>query len=86
MDDWVGEIRFDPEITAKLREKHGLTPDQVRAAVAWGGHDEARWDTDPTYGRRLIVTGSDDQGPLRAYLRPIDRDDGLWECLTAWRI
>jgi hypothetical protein len=86
VEEWVGEIRFAPEIVAKLREKHGLHPDQIRRAVACGAHDEARWDDDPDYGRRLILTGSDDLGTLRAFLRPIDREDGLWECLTAWRI
>ena len=70
----------------KLKEKHGLTPEQVRQAVAWGGHDEARWHMDSDYGPRLILTGSDDQGLLRVFLRPNDRADGLWECLTAWRI
>ena len=85
MRDWVGEIRFSPAVVAKLRAKHGLTPEQVRAVVANGAHDDFRWDDDPLYGRRLILEGSDDLGPIRAYLRPIDRRDGLWECLTAWR-
>jgi hypothetical protein len=39
--EWVGEIRFDPEIVAKLREKHGLSPDEVRRAVACDMHDRA---------------------------------------------
>jgi hypothetical protein len=85
MKEWVGEIRFSPEVIEKLWTKHDLTPEEVRMAVACGAHDEYRWDNDPAYGRRLIVEGSDSQGRIRAYLRPIDRRDGLWECLTAWR-
>jgi len=84
--EWVGEIVFDPAVDRKLREKHDLTPDQVRQAVACGAHDRADWNEHPRYGPRLILTGSDGHGELIAYLRPLDREDGLWECLTAWRI
>jgi hypothetical protein len=38
------------------------------------------------YGERLVVTGTDETGPLIAYLRPVDESDGTWECLTAWRL
>lgn len=86
MREWVGEIRFSPAVERKLRIKHHLTPAQVKRAIAWGTHDWARWSTHPIYGRRLIISGSDAEGPVVAYLRPIDRKDGLWECLTAWRM
>jgi hypothetical protein len=86
MQEWVGEIRFSEAVEAKLWIKHNLTPAQVRAAVSCGAHDTYRWDRDKDYGRRLILEGSDADGPIRAYLRPIDRRDGLWECLTAWRV
>lgn len=85
MREWVGEIRFSAAVERKLRVKHNLTPSQVKAAVSCGAHDWAGWNTHPTYGRRLIIEGSDADGPILAYLRPIDRGDGLWECLTAWR-
>jgi hypothetical protein len=86
MQEWVGEVRFSAAVAEKLRVKHGLSPDQVRAAIAWGAATAGRWDDDPIYGRRLILEGSDIDGPIRVYLRPIDRRDGLWECLTAWRV
>jgi hypothetical protein len=86
MKEWVGEIRFSPAVVDKLWDKHELTPEDVRRAVSAGAHDDYRWDTDPLYGSRLIIQGSDAVGPIRAYLRPIDREDGLWECLTAWRV
>jgi hypothetical protein len=85
VQEWVGEIRFSPEVTEKLRTKHDLTPEQVRSAVACGAHDWGGWDDDPAYGRRLILRGSDERGTMLVLLRPIDRIDGLWECLTAWR-
>ena len=83
MSEWIGEIRFRPEVAEKLWDKHELTPEDVRQAVACGAHDRYSWDNDPDYGLRLILEGSDTRGRLRAYLRPIDREDGLWECLTA---
>ncbi|HEV2757103.1 MAG TPA: hypothetical protein VG318_15155 [Actinomycetota bacterium] len=86
MAEWVGEIRFSDAVTSKLRSKHNLTPDQVRSAVACGQHDTAVWHDHPVYGRRLILRGSDLVGPILVYLRPIDTDDGVWQCLTAWRI
>jgi hypothetical protein len=84
--EWIGEIRFDPEVEQKLRQKHALTPDQVRAAVALGSDDGMRWDEHEKYGRRLIVRGSATEGAIEAYLRPIDQTDGLWKCVTAWRL
>lgn len=86
MSDWVGEVTFSPEVEAKLRSKHNLTPTEIRSAIAWGNHAWAVWNDHPEYGRRLVVSGRSETGSLVAYLRPIDREDGLWECLTAWRI
>jgi hypothetical protein len=88
VSEWVGEIVFSPEVDRKIRQRAsgGVTPDQVRQAVACGAHDRADWHEDARYGRRLILTGSDDHGELVAYLRPLDQTDGRWECLTAWRI
>ncbi len=86
MDEWIGEVRFSPEVAAKLRTKHNLDTLTVRRAVALGAHDSAWWHTDPVYGRRLVVRGTADGICLRALLRPLDREDGLWECLTAWEV
>ena len=88
VDEWVGEIVFSDEVARKLRQRRrgGVTPDQVREAVACGGHDRATWNEHPKYGRRLVVIGSDDHGEIIAFLRPLDYADGRWECLTAWRV
>lgn len=86
MREWVGEIRFSEAVEAKLRTKHNLTPSQVRAAVSCNAHDQAIWKRHPQHGWRLMLVGSDDEGQIEAYLRPIDREDGLWQCLTAWRV
>lgn len=86
MQDWLGEIQFSPAVDRKLRTKHGLTPQQVRNAIAWGRHEKAWWDNHERYCRRLIVIAGDAHGKVIAYLRPIDRADGIWQCLTAWRM
>lgn len=84
---WIGYVIFAEEIAAKLRAKHSLTPDQVREAICWSTHERAAWDDHPVYGERLVVTGdSSTCGRIIAYLRPVDRSDGTWECLTAWRL
>lgn len=86
MAEWVGEIRFSAEVAEKLRNKHGLAPGRVRQAVSCGAHERAAWHIHPVYGRRLVLTGRDADGAIIAYLRPLDQTDGLWECLTAWRM
>lgn len=52
MDEWVGDIRFPLNNKEQKLRDRGLTPDQVRSAIAWGNPDEARWDDDPEHGRR----------------------------------
>jgi hypothetical protein len=74
------------EVEQKLREKHGVTGDQVREAVSLGAASRLTWDDDPRYGRRLIAMGDDEHGQLLSMLKPIDESDGKWECLTAWRL
>lgn len=86
MDVWIAEVRFEPEVEAKIKEKHNLTPARVREAVALGAADSVGWHTDPVYGRRLIATGSDADGKeMIVYLRPVDRDEEIWDCLTAMK-
>lgn len=87
MGEWIGEIRFSPEVEQKLRTRGDRpTPEQVREAVLCGAHERASWNVHPVYGRRLVVTGRDADGQVIAFLRPLDLADGLWECLTAWRM
>jgi hypothetical protein len=81
---WIAQVEFDPEVVTKLQTKHNISPDEVREAVCFGAHREARWHTHPQYGRRLIVIGDSYAGmPIVAYLKPIDQTDGIWDCRTA---
>src|SRR5215471_11601602 len=49
----------------KIRNRRGVTGDQVRAACQWPAVPlRAAWDDHPDYGRRLIVFARDEQGRL----------------------
>lgn len=75
---------FDPQVADKLVTKHHVTPDEVRQAVLFSSYRDARWHDHPVYGRRLIVRGhTDDQVPMLVILKPVDEEDGIWECRTA---
>lgn len=81
---WIAEIHFDDGVEAKIKEKHQLTAARVREAVSLGAADRVDWHTDLVYGRRLIATGTDaDDHTIIVYLRPVDRDEEIWDCLTA---
>ncbi|MDZ7731789.1 MAG: hypothetical protein U5R31_00575 [Acidimicrobiia bacterium] len=85
--EWIGDIYWDPEVEAKLRQKHQLTPAQVFDAVGLGAQEQESWHTDERYGERLLAIGSDDQGRMIVYLRPgLDEGSGQWDGLTAWRL
>jgi len=79
-------VLFDPKVADKLVRKHGVTPDEVKQAVLFSAYRDARWHSHPVYGRRLIVRGhTDDQVPILAILRPVNEEEGIWECRTARR-
>lgn len=84
---WIAEIRFPPPIEQKLHEKHGVSAWEVEEACLLGAHREARWRDHPEYGRRLLVRGTTYSGAsILACLKPIDMEDGIWECRTARRL
>ena len=87
MGEWIGVVEIPPHIAAKIKGKHGLTPDEVREAVCWGAADEARWHEDATHGRRLLAIGTPyhDRYRVLVVLVPVDRAAGIWRCKTAIR-
>lgn len=87
MGEWVAEIRIAEDVEAKIGTKHNLNGDQIRDAVLLGAEEEARWHNHPIYGRRLLLIGTDSGGTrILVYMRPVDQADGIWECLTAWKV
>ena len=68
---------------AEQGKYHNLTEDQIREAVMFG-HGTGTYREHTPYGPRLEVSGvAADGTPLKAWLEPVDRTDGLWECKTA---
>lgn len=81
---WIAEIRFEPAVVAKIGSKHGVTTNQVREALTLGAARQVDWHFDPRRGRRLIVSGvAADGRRIIAYLRPVDPDEEIFDCLTA---
>jgi hypothetical protein len=83
---WIAEIRMSERVAAKIKQKHGVTPNQVDEACMFFGYRAARWDVDADRGSRLIVRGADYDGiPLIVVLKPVNVADGIFKCVTAWR-
>lgn len=72
-------------VEVKLRNRRGLTGDQIRAACEWPARPlRAAWHDHPEHGRRLIVHVEDEQRRLlKVVLQPIDVVDGTWRLRTA---
>jgi hypothetical protein len=79
-------VIFDPRVADKLVTKHKVTPDEVKQAVLFSMYRDARWHDHAVYGRRLLVRGyTNDRVPILAILKPVNEEDGIWECRTARR-
>lgn len=85
-EEWIGEVQFSRGVETKLRERRGLTPEDVREAICCGVAEAAVWDDGPQRGSRLLVIGTTADGVrIKAVLLPVDREDGTWTCKTAMR-
>ncbi|HEY6749198.1 MAG TPA: hypothetical protein VI357_26210 [Mycobacteriales bacterium] len=72
-------------VDTKLRNRRGVTGEQVRAACEWPAMPvRAAWHDHPDHGRRLILLVRDEQGrSLKVVLQPIDPEDGTCSLRTA---
>jgi hypothetical protein len=83
--EWIGLILFPPDVLEHIQTKHNLTREDVNDAATLGHHESAVFKEHTPYGPRLMVIGTATNGArLVAWLRPIDRNDGFWECKTAY--
>ena len=83
---YIGHVEISPAIARKLKSKHGILPEEVRAACVY--RTVAQWHYHSRYGKRLLVVGSTDhrQGhgrTLKVILQSVDPHDGLWRLRTA---
>lgn len=83
----VAVLIIDASVEAKIKQKHNLTPVEVREAVVLAPDAETAWDEDPTHGLRLVVGGTTYTGrPVIAYLVPLNENDpeeGTFKLKTA---
>jgi hypothetical protein len=81
---YIGLVEISPAMEQKIQDKHKLTPDDVRDACS--APIQARWDSSPAHGRRLLLTGRTRHGTLlKVILQPVDVRDGTWRLRTAFQ-
>lgn len=80
----VSELIWDDDIVEKLWRKHRVLPREVLQVVFDDDEAEFRWTRDRRHGWRLLVRGRTAGGRrLLVILRPVDREGGLWRCVSA---
>ena len=80
----VHELTWDDEVVEKLWRKHRVLPREVREVV-FDDEAEFAWTRARRHGWRLLVRGRTAGGRrLLVILRPLDREGGLWRCVSAW--
>ena len=81
----VDELRWDEETLEKLWRKHRVMAREVGDVVRHDPGAEFRWHEQRRHGRRLLVRGRTRGGRrLLVILDPVDLDEGVWRCRTAW--
>lgn len=81
----VYELQWDEAIQEKLWTKHRVLGREVGDVVFDDPEADFRWREHRRHGRRLLVKGRTRSGRrLIVILDPIDLDEGVWRCRTAW--
>jgi hypothetical protein len=81
---YIADIRIALSVELKIKEKHGVTPEEVREALILRREAQARWEDHPVHGRRVVAVGwTYAQRMIIASLYPIDQHDGVWSLMTA---
>ena len=79
------ELRWDEAIQEKLWTKHRVLGREVGDVVFDDPEADFRWREHRWHGRRLLVRGRTRSGRrLIVIFDPIDLDEGVWRCRTAW--
>jgi hypothetical protein len=81
---WVADVQISRHVAAKMRKLHGVTASQVRrACIGWVEGTESN---DRQHGPRLMIERQRRGYRLRVYLKPVSTADGIYRCVTAWRV
>lgn len=82
----IRTVLFSPDVEEKLFNGHRLTQWDVEHVI-FDPANEPRWDVDPNHGGRLVIRGYTPEAEPRLIfvsLRPVDMDEGVWACITAF--
>lgn len=72
-------------IENKLWNKHGLTHEEVYDLII-SQQPELLWQKHPRHGSRYLGVIKNLEGEdVRIILRPIDKENGIWKLITAFR-
>jgi hypothetical protein len=81
---YIADVKASPAVERKIREKHNVSPAEVKEACVLTPVTQAGWNHKPGLGSRLYVVGRTYQKRrLKIVLYPIDVRDGLWSLCTA---
>jgi hypothetical protein len=81
---YIAQIWIDDTVEEKIKNKHEVTPEEVREALCLRQDAETYWEDHPAHGLRVIGLGTTYVGrPILAVLLPIDELDGTWVLKTA---
>jgi hypothetical protein len=85
---YVGRVVIDDSIAAKIREKHSITPEEVREALEWPAQVRAAEEWHEYHGHRWVALGrtATDREVLAVLLPTPDWEDAradTWVLKTA---
>lgn len=84
---WVSTLRISKPVADKITEKHGITPQQVRAAVVGVEGLEGSWVYDRERGARIIIQVEIEEQNVLVVLYPADDiGPGTWRLGSAYGI
>lgn len=85
MQTRISQLQWDDAIIVKLWEEHHVEWWEVEEVVLDDEEAKFRWHTSRKHGSRLLVRGKSAGGRrLFVVLAPVDPENGVWRCRTAW--
>lgn len=81
---YIADVIIPDGIESKIRTKHNLTGQDVRESLIYQDVPGEERDDEP-YGVRTLVYGQTYDGvSFRAWLYPVDADDGIYRLGSAY--
>ncbi|MEV4096993.1 hypothetical protein [Streptosporangium saharense] len=82
---YVARLDIPPSVENKIRTKHSLTGDEVRAALVFRKDVQFKEDDHEAYGLRILAHATTRQGrQFLAVLYVVNTDEGVYRLGTAY--